>query len=182
AAELAALCFGPGADALITSGGTESNQLALLLARELAGGPVTTICGANAHPSVARVAWLLGLPQPIVIDCADERMRPDALRAALAGTTGPVLVVATAGTTNAGTIDPLPVIADLARAHNARLHVDAAYGGSLLLSPEHASLLAGIERADTVSLDLHKLGWQPIPAGVLLTANATDLAPLSLSA
>ena len=178
-AELAALCG--GADALITSGGTESNQLALLLARELTGS-VTPVCGANSHHSVARAAWLLGLPQPIVVDCAAERIRPDALRAALAGITGPAIVVATAGTTNAGAIDPLPAIADLAHEYGARLHVDAAYGGSLLFSPTHAALLDGIERADTVSLDLHKLGWQPIPAGVLITANAADLAPLNLSA
>lgn len=182
-AELAALCFpdAPGPDALITSGGTESNQLALLLARELTGS-VTPICGANSHHSVARAAWLAGLPQPVVVDCAGERIEPDALRAALAGITGPALVVATAGTTNAGAIDPLPVIADLAHAHNARLHVDAAYGGSLLFSPAHAPLLTGLERADTVALDLHKLGWQPIPAGVLISANATDLAPLNISA
>ncbi|HEX4223140.1 MAG TPA: pyridoxal-dependent decarboxylase [Pseudonocardiaceae bacterium] len=183
-AELAALCFpsAPAPDALITSGGTESNQLALLLARELAGGPVTPICGANAHHSVARAAWLLGLPQPIALDCLDERIRPDALRAALEQATGPTIVVATAGTTNAGAIDPLPAIAGVARAHDARLHVDAAYGGSLLFSLTNAPLLAGLDRADTVSVDLHKLGWQPIPAGLLVSAAASDLAPLSISA
>jgi L-2,4-diaminobutyrate decarboxylase len=184
AAELAALCFpaAPAPDALITSGGTESNQIALLLARELAGRPVTTICGANAHHSVARAAWLLGLPQPIVLDCADERIRPEALAAALAATTGPTVVVATAGTTNTGAIDPLPAIAELTRAHGARLHVDAVYGGSLLFSPANASLLAGLDRADTVAVDLHKLGWQPIPAGLLISAAAADLAPLAISA
>ena len=116
-----------------------------------------------------------------MLDCVDERIRPDALRARSRKPPAD-LVVATAGTTNAGAIDPLPVIADLARAHNARLHVDAAYGGSLLFSPTHAPLLAGIDRADTVALDLHKLGWQPIPAGLLLTATSADLAPLSISA
>ncbi|HEY4024093.1 MAG TPA: aminotransferase class V-fold PLP-dependent enzyme [Pseudonocardiaceae bacterium] len=183
-AELAALCFpnAPAPDALITSGGTESNQIALLLAREHAGGSVTPICGANAHHSIARAAWLLGLPQPIVVDCVDERIRLDALSAALAEVTGPAVVVATAGTTNAGAIDPLPAIADLARAHNARLHVDAAYGGSLLFSPTNAALLDGLDRADTVGMDLHKLGWQPIPAGVLISADAADLAPLGISA
>ena len=183
-AELAALCFpaAPAPDALITSGGTESNQLALLLARELAGGPVTPVCGANAHHSVARAAWLLGLPQPVVVDCASERMLPGALHAVLADLAGPALVVATAGTTDAGAIDPLPEVADVARAHHARLHIDAAYGGSLLFSPASAPLLAGLDRADTVALDLHKLGWQPIAAGVLVSANAADLAPLSISA
>lgn len=183
-AELAALCFpdAPAPDALITSGGTESNLLGLLLAREHTGGSVTPVCGANAHHSVARAAWLLGLPQPIVVDCVDEQIRPDALAIALAELTGPAVVVATAGTTNAGVIDPLPAIADLARRHNARLHVDASYGGSLLFSPSRAALLAGLDRADTVTVDLHKLGWQPIPAGVLISADAACLAPLEISA
>jgi L-2,4-diaminobutyrate decarboxylase len=117
-----------------------------------------------------------------VVDCADERIRPDALRVALAETTGPTVVVATAGTTNAGAFDPLPAIADLTHAHQARLHIDAAYGGSLLFSPTHASLLTGLDRADTVAIDLHKLGWQPIPAGVLVSADAAGLAPLGISA
>ncbi|HEV3359737.1 MAG TPA: pyridoxal-dependent decarboxylase [Pseudonocardiaceae bacterium] len=183
-AELAALCFpdAPAPDALITSGGTESNLLGLLLAREHAGLPVTPVCGANAHHSVARAAWLLGLPQPIVVDCADERLRPDALRAVLAEITGPAVVVATAGTTDAGVIDPLPAIADIAREYRARLHVDAAYGGTLLFSSSRAPLLAGLDRADTVTVDLHKLGWQPIPAGVLISADAADLAPLGITA
>ncbi len=184
AAELAALCFpaAPAPDGLITSGGTESNLLGLLLAREQAGGSVTPVCGSNAHHSVARAAWLLGLPEPVVVDCVDERIRPESLRAVLAEITGPAVVVATAGTTDAGAIDPLPAIADIAGEHDARLHVDAAYGGTLLFSPSRAPLLAGLDRADTVTVDLHKLGWQPIPAGLLISADAADLVPLAIAA
>jgi len=182
-AELARLCFpaAPNPDALITSGGTESNLLGLLLARERLGA-YTPVCGANAHHSIARAAWLLGLPRPVVVACADERLRPDALDAALAALDGPALVVATAGTTDAGAIDPLPEIAEIARRRRVLLHVDAAYGGPLLFSAALAPLLAGLDRADTVTVDLHKLGWQPIPAGILISADAETLAPLGISA
>ncbi|MFB1045915.1 pyridoxal phosphate-dependent decarboxylase family protein, partial [Streptomyces chrestomyceticus] len=91
----------------------------------------------------------------------------------------PVLVCATAGTTDTGAIDPLPDLADLTRAHGARLHVDAAYGGPLLFSATHRPLLDGLHRAHTVTLDLHKLGWQPVAAGLLAVPRAADLAPLT---
>jgi L-2,4-diaminobutyrate decarboxylase len=133
------------ADALVTTGGTESNQLALLLAREAHGGSVQLVCGANAHHSLPRAAWL---------------------------------VAATAGTTDAGLIDPLPEIAGLCTAHGARLHIDAAYGGGLLFSDRHRDKLAGLETAHTVTLDLHKLGWQPVAAGLLAVARPRELAAL----
>lgn len=180
-AELAALCFPEAAapDALITSGGTESNLLGMLLAREWADGrAVRTICGRNAHHSVTRAAWLLGLPEPIIVDCVAERIRTDDLATVLAATEGPVVVTATAGTTDAGEIDPLPEIAELAHRHGAWLHVDAAYGGAALVSSRLRPLLAGLDRADSVAIDLHKLGWQPIASGVLATARADLLAPL----
>ncbi|TDC62721.1 pyridoxal phosphate-dependent decarboxylase family protein, partial [Streptomyces hainanensis] len=95
----------------------------------------------------------------------------------------PALVVATAGTTDSGAIDPLPALADAVAAarHAGRptsLHVDAAYGGPLLLSPTHRAKLAGLDRADSVTLDLHKLGWQPVAAGLLTVPDAAALAPL----
>jgi L-2,4-diaminobutyrate decarboxylase len=80
-------------------------------------------------------------------------------------------VVATAGTTDAGAIDPLGPCAEAARQCGAWFHVDAAYGGPLLFSTTHAARLAGIEEADSVSMDLHKFGWQPIPAGLMVTKN-----------
>ncbi|MFE7977573.1 pyridoxal phosphate-dependent decarboxylase family protein [Streptomyces shenzhenensis] len=166
------------ADALVTTGGTESNQLALLLARETQGGGVRLVCGANAHHSLTRAAWLLGLPEPVVVPAPGGILDPAALDDALTGLPRPLLVAATAGTTDAGLIDPLPEIAGLCSAHGARLHIDAAYGGPLAFSDRHREQLAGLEAAHTVTLDLHKLGWQPVAAGLLAVARPRDLAVL----
>ena len=153
-------------DALITSGGTESNLLGLLLARE-SRGAVQPVCGGNAHHSIARAAWLLGLPAPLVVDCDGGRLRVDHLVDTLAGLDRPAAVVATAGTTDTGAIDPIAEIR--AAAPDAWLHVDAAYGGATLFSDRLAPLLDGVAEADSVAMDLHKFGWQPIAAGVLAT-------------
>ncbi|MFE9437678.1 pyridoxal phosphate-dependent decarboxylase family protein [Streptomyces sp. NPDC006602] len=171
------------ADALITTGGTESNQLALLLARETHGARIRLVHGANAHHSLPRAAWLLGLPAPLVIPAPTGTLDPAALAETLTtlsgpGPHGPVLVAATAGTTDAGLIDPLPEIAALCRAHHARLHIDAAYGGGLLFSDRHRPKLTGLDAADTITLDLHKLGWQPIAAGLLTVKDPRDLTTL----
>ncbi|MFB7606934.1 pyridoxal phosphate-dependent decarboxylase family protein [Streptomyces gardneri] len=172
-------------DALVTTGGTESNQLALLLARERHAGhdrPVRTVVGANAHHSFHRAAWLLGLPAPVTVPTPHGVLEPAALAEALAQTEGPVLVAATAGTTDEGLIDPLPELADVCAAHGAELHVDAAYGGPALLSRTHRHLLDGLDRARTVTVDLHKLGWQPAAAGLLAVRDADDLTVLGHTA
>ena len=168
----------PRPDALITTGGTESNQLALLLARETHGTGLRLICGANAHHSLPRAAWLLGLPDPVTIPAPTGTLDPAALDEALTTLPGPHLVAATAGTTDAGLIDPLPDIAALCRAHHARLHIDAAYGGGLLLSDRHRTKLTGLGHAHTITLDLHKLGWQPVAAGLLAVRDPHDLTAL----
>ncbi|WP_375546662.1 pyridoxal phosphate-dependent decarboxylase family protein [Streptomyces gossypii] len=184
---LAALVYPARAapDALITTGGTESNLVALLLARERARArgarSVHVLCGANGHHSVRRAAWMLGLPTPLSVECRDGRLSPAALDRALASLSGPVLVVATAGTTDEGLIDPLPEIAEIAAAHGAEVHVDAAYGGPLLFSERLAPRLAGLDSAVSVTFDLHKLGWQPVAAGVLAVADNARLDPLSFS-
>ncbi|MFI6806000.1 pyridoxal phosphate-dependent decarboxylase family protein [Streptomyces luteogriseus] len=165
-------------DSLVTTGGTESNQLALLLAREAHGGSVRLVCGANAHHSLPRAAWLLGLPEPVVVPAPRGTLDPDALDDTLTRLSGPLLVAATAGTTDAGLIDPLPEIAAHCAAHGARLHVDAAYGGGLLFSDRHRTRLTGLDAADTVTLDLHKLGWQPVAAGLLAVRDTRDLTAL----
>ncbi|MEU0218746.1 aminotransferase class V-fold PLP-dependent enzyme [Streptomyces sp. NPDC006265] len=165
-------------DSLVTTGGTESNQLALLLAREAHGGSVRLVCGANAHHSLPRAAWLLGLPEPVVVPAPRGTLDPDALDDTLTRLRGPLLVAATAGTTDAGLIDPLPEIAAHCAAHGARLHVDAAYGGGLLFSDRHRTRLTGLDAAHTVTLDLHKLGWQPVAAGLLAVRDTRDLTAL----
>ncbi|MDR6978200.1 L-2,4-diaminobutyrate decarboxylase [Streptomyces sp. 3330] len=166
------------ADALVTTGGTEANQLALLLARETHGPGLTLVCGANAHHSLPRAAWLLGLPEPVVVPTPTGTLDPAALTHTLTTLSGPLVVAATAGTTDAGLIDPLPAIAALATTHGARFHIDAAYGGGLLFSDRHRHLLAGLDTAHTLTLDLHKLGWQPVAAGLLAARDAHDLTVL----
>ncbi|MEU0396115.1 aminotransferase class V-fold PLP-dependent enzyme [Streptomyces sp. NPDC006208] len=172
---------GPDPDALVTTGGTESNQLALLLARER-HGTLQVICSATAHHSVHRAAWLLGLPEPVTVPAPAGILDPAALDEALTDLPGPLLVVATAGTTDTGRIDPLPEIAALTRRHGAELHIDAAYGGPLLFSAQHRALLTGLDRAHSVTLDLHKLGWQPVAASLLAVPERAALAPLGHTA
>lgn len=169
----------PHPDALITTGGTEANHLALLLARERHGPHLTVLHGANAHHSVPRAAWLLGLPAPVPIPTPTGTLHPADLAEALAATPGPVLVTATAGTTDAGLVDPLHPLADLCDQHHADLHIDAAYGGLLALSPRHRPTLDGLARARTLTVDLHKLGWQPVAAGLLAVPDTTHLTPLA---
>ena len=91
-------------------------------------------------------------------------------------------IVATAGTTDFGSIDPLPELAALAHAAGAWLHVDAAYGGALLFSDRHRDKLHGIETADSLSIDFHKLFWQPIPCSVFLLRDARHFDSIKLHA
>ncbi|MFB6559724.1 pyridoxal phosphate-dependent decarboxylase family protein [Streptomyces sp. NPDC056400] len=169
----------PHADALVTTGGTEANQLAVLLARERHGPALTVLHGANAHHSVPRAAWLLGLPPATELPTPTGTLDPARLAEALATTPGPTLVTATAGTTDAGLIDPIHPIADLCDRYGADLHIDAAYGGLLALSPRHRDQLAGLGRAHSLTIDLHKLGWQPVAAGLLAVPDTALLAPLA---
>ncbi|MEU7554738.1 aminotransferase class V-fold PLP-dependent enzyme [Streptomyces sp. NPDC044571] len=169
----------PHPDALITTGGTEANQLALLLARERHGPTLTVLHGTNAHHSIPRAAWLLGLPPTTALPTPTGTLDPARLAEALDATRGPVLVTATAGTTDAGLIDPLEPLADLCTHHGADLHIDAAYGGLLALSPRHRPALTGLQRAHSITIDLHKLGWQPVAAGLLAVPDTTLLAPLA---
>jgi L-2,4-diaminobutyrate decarboxylase len=119
---------------------------------------------------------------PVAVD-RELRLDADALAAALAVATGdgatPVAVVATAGSTDTGAVDPLHRCADLAAEYGAWLHVDAAYGGGALLSDALAPLLDGLARADSVALDWHKLGWQPVAAGVFLVRCGESYASLA---
>ncbi len=172
--------FGAAADGVLTPGGSMSNLLAVLIARDLAAAragvdarrrgvhgltrPVV-FCSELAHFSVQRACAALGLGEDAVVTIGTDqafRMRPDLLEAELRrpGRT-PVAVVATAGTTDYGSIDPLGEIAELARAYGTWLHVDAAYGFGALFSDRLAPLLDGLALADSVTLDLHKIGWQP---------------------
>ncbi|MFC6288392.1 pyridoxal phosphate-dependent decarboxylase family protein [Nocardioides sp. GCM10027113] len=181
--------FGEDADGVFTSGGTQSNLQGLLLARDHALGSRGTgvdrlriLASADAHFSVQKSARLLGLGDAAVEPVATDRQRrmdPAALGRALdeVVTAGlvPMAVVATAGTTDFGAIDPLPEVAGLCRRHGAWLHVDAAYGGGLLASARLRHRLAGIERADSVTVDFHKTWFQPVSASALLVRDRRHL-------
>jgi L-2,4-diaminobutyrate decarboxylase len=184
-----------GAYGTFTTGGSQSNYMGLLLARDeylrkhwnwsaqQAGLPAEArrlriLCSEVSHFTVEKSAAQLGLGTEAVIRIGtDERFRMStaALQASLESTRAdglyPMAIVATAGSTDFGTIDPLPELATFARAEGAWLHVDAAYGGSLLFTPSHRKKLQGIEAADSVSIDFHKLFWQPIPCSAFLLRN-----------
>lgn len=171
-----------------TSGGGEANVTALLCAlatrfpdwgeRGVAalGTAPRVYASAEGHATVVRAARLAGLGSSAVRSIpvgADMRMKTSALADAMARDARdgavPLLVVATAGTTSTGAIDPLPEIARLTERHRAWLHVDAAWGGLAALVPELATALAGIERADSITFDPHKAMSAPMGTGALLT-------------
>jgi L-2,4-diaminobutyrate decarboxylase len=175
-------------DGVFTSGGTQSNLQALLLAREtaLAAGARTDrlviVATASSHFSVQKAARLLGLGDESVLlvrTDAAGRMDPAALAGALdtLAAIGRVAmcVVATAGTTDRGCLDPLAAIADECDRAGVWLHVDAAYGCGLLVSPTRRHLLDGIERARSVTVDFHKSFFQPVSSSAVLVSRPEDL-------
>ncbi|MER6332533.1 lysine decarboxylase DesA [Streptomyces sp. NPDC001034] len=180
------LGLGPAADGVFTSGGSQSNLQALLLAREeaksddLAG--LRVLASETSHFSVRKSAKLLGLGPDAVVTVPvdrDKRMRTVALAHELerchAEGLVPMAVVATAGTTDFGSIDPLPEIAGLCARYGTWLHVDAAYGCGLLASRKYRHRIDGIERADSVTVDYHKSFFQPVSSSAVLVRDAATL-------
>jgi L-2,4-diaminobutyrate decarboxylase len=142
-----------------------------------------------AHFTVEKAASQLGLGTDAVIRIAvDEHFRMnsaavrDSMQAIRAAGLLPMAIVATAGTTDFGSIDPLPELASLAQDAGAWLHVDAAYGGALLFSARHRGLLRGIDSADSLGVDFHKLFWQPIPCAAFLLRDARHFDSIKLYA
>ncbi|MFB7595119.1 pyridoxal phosphate-dependent decarboxylase family protein [Streptomyces sp. NPDC056160] len=178
--------LGPAADGVFTSGGSQSNLQALLLAREEAKtddpARLRILASEAGHFSVQKSAKLLGLGPdavlPVPVD-RDKRMRTVALARELERCREeglvPMAVVATAGTTDYGSIDPLPEIAGVCAQYGTWLHVDAAYGCGLLVSPTRRHLLTGIEHADSVTVDFHKSFFQPVSSSAVLVRDAATL-------
>lgn len=183
-----------------TSGGSVANLVALRAAvahrlpESLEGGlqalrqqPVF-YASAEAHYSFKKAATTLGLGteglRPAAVD-RRSRIDVDALRAQVradrAAGRRPFALVATAGTTSAGAIDPIVPLADLAEEEGLWLHVDAAWGSGALVSARHRGLLAGVERADSITFDPHKWFFLPIAAGAVLTRDPEAL-PRTFSA
>ncbi|TQK44725.1 L-2,4-diaminobutyrate decarboxylase [Streptomyces sp. SLBN-118] len=178
--------LGAAADGVFTSGGTQSNLQALLLAREEAKtrdlAKLRIFTSECSHFSVQKSATLLGLCREAVVSVpvdANKRMQTLALAAELARCTRdglvPMAVVATAGTTDFGSIDPLPEIAELVELYGTWMHVDAAYGCGLLASPARRHLLDGIEHADSVTVDYHKSFFQPVSSSAVLVRDGATL-------
>jgi glutamate/tyrosine decarboxylase-like PLP-dependent enzyme len=171
------------------TGGQGANTTALAAARQhvlaragwdvsadgLTGAPpVRVVVGAQRHVTIVRSLRLLGLGERAVIAAeADDqgRMRPESLRAALAGHDGPVIVCAQAGEVNTGAVDPLDAIADACAEREAWLHVDGAFGLWAAASPARRHFLAGHERADSWAMDAHKWLNVPYDCGVVFCAH-----------
>ncbi|MEU3476762.1 aspartate aminotransferase family protein [Streptomyces sp. NPDC033754] len=178
--------LGPAADGVFTSGGTQSNLQAMLLAREEAKtadlSKLRIFSSECSHFSVQKSATLLGLGADAVVSVPvdrNKRMQSVVLAAELEACRAeglvPMAIVATAGTTDFGSIDPLPEVAALAEEYGAWMHVDAAYGCGLLASLTRRHLLDGIERADSVTVDYHKSFFQPVSSSALLVRDGATL-------
>lgn len=189
------LGLGPRAGGVFTSGGTASNLQGLLLARERATparsdlAALRVFTSPEAHFSVRKAARTLGLaPDAVVLVDVDDRGRLDptsldeSLTKARAAGLTPMAVVATAGTTDRGAIDPLPQIAQVCRDHRVWMHVDAAVGGALVTSLSRRHLIHGIEQADSVTVDFHKTWYQPLAASALVVRDARTMLPVRLHA
>ncbi|WP_444978837.1 pyridoxal phosphate-dependent decarboxylase family protein [Actinoplanes couchii] len=190
--------FGPGADGIFTSGGTQSNLQALLLAREEALESrnraaslerLRIFATTQSHFSVSKSAGILGLDADAVIGVATDhtgRMDATALAVAIddARRDGgiPMAVVATAGTTDLGRIDPVAEIAEICERQGIWLHVDAAYGCGLLVSPRRRHLLDGIERADSVTVDFHKSYFQPVSSSAIVVRRGETMRRIAVHA
>ncbi|MEW1569444.1 MULTISPECIES: lysine decarboxylase DesA [unclassified Streptomyces] len=178
--------FGPSADGVFTSGGSQSNLQALLLAREEAKSDhladLRIFASEVSHFSVRKSAKLLGLGPDAVVSVPvdhDKRMQTLALARELERCKEnglvPMAVVATAGTTDFGSIDPLPEVAELCSQFGTWMHVDAAYGCGLLASLKNRGRIDGIERADSVTVDYHKSFFQPVSSSALLVRDVATL-------
>ena len=182
----------PAQAGAFTSGGTISNVTAIAAAREHAipgsrrdgvgGSRPTLYCSEEAHYSIERAAELLGIGSASVralpID-GNRRLVPeavaDAIKADRAAGHTPVAVVATAGTTLTGAVDPIGALADVCEPAGVWLHVDGAYGLPAATTPSAGHLFAGLDRADSVTLDAHKWLYLPKACGVLLVRRRDDL-------
>lgn len=180
------------ADGVFTSGGTQSNYMGLLLARNKAcetyfkvnahqkglpyeANKLRILCSEHAHFTVQQSAAQLGLGANAVVTVSTDDQQKlsiddarDKLKKLRREGLIPFMIVATAGTTDFGSIDSISETARLAKDEGLWLHVDAAYGGALLFSHQYRSLLDGLHLADSITIDFHKLYYQSISCGAFL--------------
>lgn len=191
----ACLGFGPDADGFLVNGGAIGNLTSLLAARTAMrhGFPEAqpaVLVSEQAHYCVARAAEILGLDRRAVISVPVDRyhrMNVDGLKAckrqAEADGFAVMAVAASACSTSAGAYDPIEAIADFCETHRLWMHVDGAHGASAVLSSKYRELAAGIERADSVVWDIHKMMLAPaLATGVFFRRGKEALAGLSQKA
>jgi aromatic-L-amino-acid/L-tryptophan decarboxylase len=184
--EIVGYAGSPRPGGLLTTGGSMANLIALVTARtsrlgdDFSRGVVYV--SDQAHHSVLKAARFAGLRDAQVrVIATDDRlqMRVTDVRGAIASDVAegraPFLIVAAAGTTNTGAIDPLGPLAELARSNGLWLHVDAAYGGFFALTERGRRALAGIEHADSIALDPHKSLFLPYGTGSLVVRDVGEL-------
>lgn len=161
------------------SGGSAGNLSALAVARETtkrrlgddaAGRRLRVIVGTDAHSSIVNTLRLLEM-DALVVNTPDHRLTRDAVTAAVdqdPDVSDVAAVVATSGTTNAGIIDDLVGVGEIAKRHGWWFHVDGAYGGSGIFAPTLRNKYAGIEQADSFILDPHKWLFTPFDCCALI--------------
>jgi glutamate/tyrosine decarboxylase-like PLP-dependent enzyme len=170
----------------LTGGGSAANLMGMAMARESrlpanesGAKPGTVYASEQVHMSIPKAVALLGIGRNNLrlIPCDDNfQIRTDLLRAEIrrdveAGLT-PIAIVGSAGTVATGSIDPLPQLADIASDFGAWFHIDGAYGA--LAAIAEPALFAGLDQADSLSLDPHKWLYQPLDCGCLLYRDAAD--------
>lgn len=177
-----------GAGGLFVSGGSMANLAALVVARdqmltEQTRGRGVAYVSAQTHSSIAKGLRIIGFNEDqirtVAVDSAFQMSIPAltaAIEADISDGLVPFVVIASAGTTNTGSIDPLSTIADICNARRMWMHVDGAYGASIVLSATYRHLLKGIERADSISWDAHKWLMQSYGCGAVLVRDRRTLA------
>ena len=198
--------YDENADGVFTSGGSQSNQTAIILARDWFCQNVLNYdikkYGVNeecrklrmytseiSHFSMEKSAHILGLGyQSVVKVPVDSRKKIDmaGLRSLIeedkkAGNI-PFLVVATAGTTDFGSIDPIAEISQLAKENNMWVHADAAYGSGVIMSDKYADRVAGLKLCDSITVDFHKMFVMPISCSAVLIKDGNDFEALTIHA
>jgi glutamate/tyrosine decarboxylase-like PLP-dependent enzyme len=186
--KIATLAGQPEAEGTFCAGGSLSNLLALHLARHKAFPDINTTglgdrqlvayTSAHSHYSFKKAVAILGLgfDNLVTVPCDHKgQMLPDALEEAIRTTKSqgktPFFINGTAGTTVLGTFDPLDQIADIAQQHRIWFHIDGCYGASVLFSPEHKQIMAGVEKADSLAWNFHKMGGMTQQCSALLVAH-----------
>ncbi len=184
---LTQLCGMPqGAGGLFVSGGTMANLTGLAAARQVKlrehDASAVVYCSDQVHSAVYKSLRLLGfLPEQVRTLRSDDQFRlpltdlVTAIETDRSNGKRPFCIIATAGTTNTGAVDPIADLAELARSRDLWLHVDGAYGAASVICERGKSLLKGLGEADSLSLDPHKWLFQPFETGCILVRRAADL-------